>query len=63
MKRKTYKTAVQWIADNDEPTQFDAYEVSGFISVQLVADLYGKDSFDVALDVVNVRLHQAIING
>ena len=56
MRRKTYKTAVQWIADNDEPTLLDDEEVSNLISVQLVAEIYSKDCRIVAIDVVTERI-------
>lgn len=51
-KRPTYGDAVRWIADNDATGDNDSVEVvSGYISVVLVADLFGADPWKVAVDV------------
>jgi hypothetical protein len=55
MKRASYRTAVQWIADNDEPTITDPAEMDGLISVLLVADLFEVESSKVAADVIALR--------
>lgn len=54
----SYQRAVQWIADNDEPTIEDWRDMSGLLTVLLVADMFGKDERDVARDVVVRRIHQ-----
>lgn len=59
MKRRGYKFGCQWIADNDNPGDPDALNVetvSGFISVLLLADMFGKEPEEVALKVVALRL-------
>jgi hypothetical protein len=53
--RASYQTAVEWIAGNDEPAEMDAYNLSILISVQLVADVFGKTPAIVARDVLRKR--------
>lgn len=50
-----YHAAIEWIAMNDEPTEFNLKIVSSMISVQLIADLYGTTGSKVAKDVIAVR--------
>lgn len=50
-----YATAVEWIAVNDEPMELDLEGVQGYISVLLVADVFGKEAEDVAKDVISLR--------
>lgn len=52
---KPYSFAIEWIALNDEPGCLDWVEVSGQISVLLVADLYSVNHERVAVDVVRYR--------
>ncbi len=58
MKRRGYNFGVQWIVDNDggafsdDPAGPSVADVSGMISVALLADLFGKDAEDVARDVL-----------
>jgi O-glycosyl hydrolase len=59
MKRASYRDGIQWIAQNDEPGEMDPDCVAGFISVALLADLFGKDQAQVAADVVRVRVREA----
>ncbi len=54
-KRASYREGVWWVAFNDDPGQLDAEEVRGFVSVLLLADLFGKDEAHVARDVVRLR--------
>jgi hypothetical protein len=52
----TYGAAVLWIAENDAPgDRHGPGELAGYISVALVADLFGKDQRQVAFDVHSVR--------
>jgi hypothetical protein len=53
--RASYREAVRWIADNDEPDEDDPEFVSELISVQLVADLWRKSPGQVARAVVRAR--------
>ncbi len=53
--RASYREGVAWIADNDEPTESSPYEVSGQISVLLLADLFRKEPRDVAIAVLRHR--------
>lgn len=55
MKRPGYRRAIEWIASNDEPTELEADEMDGLISVVLVADLFDIESARVAADVVKLR--------
>ena len=52
MKHPSYKNAIDYIAENDDPTVRDVDAMSGQISIQLVSELFGLDSHRVALDVV-----------
>ncbi len=57
-QRASLRTAVEWIAVNDEPSfrsMEDVEELSGLISVVLVADLWGLDAGDVAVEVIRYR--------
>lgn len=56
MSRASYKAAVEWIAFNDEAgVEYNQDDLSGLISVALVADLFGKEPMKVAGDVMDVR--------
>lgn len=55
-KHPSYKEAVAWIAQNDEPDETDKEVLSGFISVCLVADLFHKTPDQVAKDVVGLKI-------
>lgn len=50
-----YTDAVEWIALNDEPTIEDPSVIFGFVTVGLIADVFGKDQMTVAEDVAKVR--------
>jgi len=50
-----YKEAVQWIADNDEPTVTNPKDIENFITSALVADIFHKELKEVALDVSGFR--------
>lgn len=57
-KRASYRAGVAWIAWNDSAGEADALvpeDVAGLISVGLLADLFGKDTLDVAKDIVHYR--------
>jgi len=60
MKRTTrrggYRDAVRWVAHNDNAgTDDGAYEIAGYVSTLLVADLFGADPDVVAKDILRVR--------
>lgn len=59
MKRASYREAAWWIALNDEPLELDLEVVESFISVGLVADIFGVSMERVARDVVRYRKQQA----
>ena len=50
-----YRKAVEWIAVEDEPDDLDVDVVSGYLTVHMVADLFGKDTVTVARAVVRKR--------
>lgn len=56
MKRPSYRHAVQWIADNDEPEDTDVDEISGYVSTLLAADLFEVDPIKVATDIKRYRI-------
>lgn len=55
MARKGYRVGVAWIALNDEPTIDDADVMSGYASVHLLAELFEKETIQVARDVIRWR--------
>jgi hypothetical protein len=55
MRRPSYRQAVAWISENDEPTDLTAERVADLISTCLIADLFGIDPARVAGDVVRYR--------
>jgi hypothetical protein len=59
VKRPSYRVGIEWIALNDDDGSAHALsisEVSGMISVALLADLFGKRAIEVAVDVVSFRI-------
>jgi hypothetical protein len=52
---KTYRAAVKWVAENDEPHQMDVEEISSSISVLMISDLFKVDSEKVAKAIVRIR--------
>ena len=50
-----YCKAVKWIACEDEPQEHDLEQISGYISVLLIADLFCVPSAIVARDVLSER--------
>jgi len=61
-KRPSYREAVRWIADNDEPLETDLETIAEMISVQLIADLFGKDPEGVAVAVAIERRQKPDVN-
>jgi hypothetical protein len=53
--KKRYNVAIEYIADNDEPTVTDPAEMTGYASVQVVAITFGKTVEEVAVAVVRSR--------
>jgi hypothetical protein len=51
----TYNRAVRWIAYNDNDAELDQAAIEEYITVALVADLFGKSTESVAADVFRVR--------
>jgi len=47
--------AIRWIARNDEPQCFDETEVESLVTVNLIADLFGKPAEEIANAVINTR--------
>ena len=56
MRNPKYVEAIDWIANEDNPGDEQSLEVvAGYMSVGLVADLFGVPSHVVARDVVDRR--------
>lgn len=51
----TYRRFVRWIADNDETAETNVSVIRELISVQMVADIYGREPLKVAADVLKHR--------
>lgn len=58
-KTPSYLDAVEWVAQEDDPVTVDVATIQGYVSVALVADLFGLQTSDVATDVHKVRVHYA----
>ena len=55
-RRPTYGDAIRWIAYNDNPGEDEAaHEMAGYLTVLLVADLFGAKPYSVAVDVQRTR--------
>lgn len=55
--RPTYRAAVEWIATNDSPGDAEFEEaLRGYLTVALVADLFGVSCERVAKDVAALRV-------
>lgn len=52
----SYRKGVAYIALYDEPHCMDADEMRGYASVHVLAEVFDKDEFKVAQDVVRYRL-------
>lgn len=55
LKRASYRDAIDFIAQNDEPAEQDEEMVSCLTTVVLVASIFGTDTDRVARDVVRLR--------
>jgi hypothetical protein len=55
MKRASYRHGIEHIALNDDPASLELRSVAATISVALLADLFGRDRFEVADDVIAYR--------
>lgn len=63
IKRASYREGVAWIALNDDPGEdhaLDPSEIQSMITVALLADLFGKEPYYVAVDVVRYRASHKI---
>lgn len=49
------RTALEWIADNDDPGELDPDTIAGTVSLLLVADLWEKPADELARKVVRLR--------
>ncbi|MCL4683040.1 MAG: hypothetical protein KJZ92_17465 [Rhodocyclaceae bacterium] len=62
MSRPTYRAAIEWIAANDNPGAAEPSEtLKGYLTVALVADLFGVDVKRAAEDVANFRNKQGAV--
>ncbi len=55
MKRASYRKAVDWIAQNDEPTDANPVTIGELISTTLVAEIFGVSTERVAADILRHR--------
>lgn len=54
-KLTKYQRGVEWIALNDEPSLTDEESIVDLISVGLISDIFDKNPYTVANDVINYR--------
>jgi hypothetical protein len=54
--RASYRFGVRWIAWNDEPEDLDPEVVATYATTALLADLFGKETREVAEAIVRFRL-------
>lgn len=55
MRRASYRFGVEWIALNDEAGSNEPDQIIGYLSVALLADLFGIHPDKVAKDVLKYR--------
>lgn len=55
--RMSYKASLIWIAYNDEPEDLDENNISDYISVSFLADMYGISRHSVSKDICLIRSH------
>jgi hypothetical protein len=55
MKRASYRAGVYWIAHNDDHDPVTEEEITGMISVALLADLFDVPAERIARDVIRER--------
>jgi uncharacterized protein YxjI len=57
MAQISYKKALEWIINNDDTEWLDTVNDHFFPSVTgcLIADLFGKDIYDVTRDLIKLR--------
>ena len=55
LKRASYRDAIDYIACNDDPCERDTAAIEGYVSVALVAAIFGTDGAHVARDVARLR--------
>ena len=60
MKRMSYRDAVAWIAENDEPKEKNDSIIAEMISVQLISDLCKKSANLIASDIILYRVKNKI---
>ena len=54
-KRASYRHGIRWIAENDEPNDLDVETVAFYVSTLLLADLFGRDNYEIARAIVRER--------
>jgi hypothetical protein len=60
MKRASYRAGVAWIADHDESHQRDLEAISTVNTTRLLAELFGRDEKQIAVDVLKLRVNRAV---
>lgn len=51
----SYPRAVEWLAANDETAETNAEVIATLVTTLLVANLWSKESIEVARDVLKAR--------
>lgn len=59
MKRASYRAGLWFIALNDEPLDMDPASVAGYVSVQLLSELFNVPAEKIGRDVVRYRKQQS----
>lgn len=55
-KRASYREGVDWIARNDNAGNGDDVDaIASYISTALLADLFGKNDYEAACDIMKAR--------
>jgi hypothetical protein len=55
MKRASYRDGIDFIAQNDGCDEHDAYHLAGFVTVVMLASIFGVTPERVAADVLRRR--------
>jgi hypothetical protein len=59
--RASYRAGVRWIANEDEVYEFEHARIAEFVSVALLADLFGRTVENVARDVIRCRIKNGLV--
>ncbi len=58
MIKPTYKSAIEWVAFNDDVEQTDVDVISEQMTVVFISDIFGVDTSKIARDILELRCRE-----